>query len=316
MRRPSAICYGLSAICIFSVGSFVGYAAESSRDPNRIAGYIFGQPVPAGNYDFAKRVASLFPRPWEEQASPEQRERAIWDALILHFESFRRKITVSDEALTTRIDSVLKGDQQSFTRASDPSAYARWTNERLGEDVELFENQMRYLLQIDQLQEAMRTSFNVAVTEEELRQEFLNEQHHVGGEMVSFGDQAAAQAFYEQVKDPKAWDAMKAKGEEKVRPVSLMTLEAYMDLWAIPKGQIYAFHALPIGSVGPPMPFGANEWCVFRLLDKRTGNLAEFPKHRESYVEQITTKKQHEELKKWVENLKASANLQILPLSS
>ena len=294
-----------------------GHAATTttSVDPTRAVGYIFGQPVPAGNYYFAKRVSYMFPQPREENATSEDRERYIWEALILHFESFRRNVTVTNDLLGRRIDSVLKGDGKTFTRAQDPAAYAAWVKERLNEDVETFENQMRYLLQIDQLKDDMRNSFEVTVTEEEMQQEFLNEQNHIGGEMVSFPTRAEAQTFYEQYHDPKAWDAMKAEGKVRVRPVSLMTLEAYMDLWAIPKDQLYAFHASPIGAIGTPMPFGTKEWCVYRLLDKRVGDLKDFPARRDSYYQQIKMKKQYEALTKWVEDLKASAQLKILPQS-
>ena len=295
-------------------------AAEERSSPvqpstEQIAGYIFGVPVPVGNYYFAKRVFYTFPHPWEEGLSDADRERAIWEALILHYESFRREIAVSDEELNRRINSVLKGDKQSFTRSGDPEAYRQWVKEKLNEDVDLFENQMRYLLQVDKLKDQVRQSLPVTVTEEEMHQEFLNEKNHVGGEMVTFDKKEDAQAFYEQVKEPAAWEAMKAKGDYKVQPVSLMTLEAYMDLWGIPKEQMYAFHAMELGSIGPPMPFGTKQWCVYRLLDKRTGDLKDFPKERDAYVQQLTTKKQYEDLKRWIEKLKTSANLNIVPLA-
>ena len=174
---------------------------------------------------------------------------------------------------------------------------------------------MRYLLQIDQLKDQVRESMPIDITEDELRQEFLNEKNHVGGEMVTFEAKEDAQAFYEQVRDPAAWEAMKAKGDRTVRPVSMMTLEAYMDLWGIAKDQMYAFHALPLGTVGPPMPFG-QQWCVYRLLEKRTGDLAEFPKERDSYVQQLKARKQYEGVKRWTEELKTSAHLKIVPLST
>ena len=280
----------------------------------QVVGFIFGMPVPAGNYAFAKRVTYTFPHPWEEDASSEDRERFIWQALILHYESFRRGVSVSEAALEQRINGVLKHQQQTISRSQDPAAYAHWVTDTLHEDVELFENQMRYLLQIDTLKDQMRQSFTITVTDEEMHEEFLNEQHHVGGEMVTFETQGEAEAFYQQVKEPAHWDAMKARGEHRVRPVSLMTLEAYMDLWGIPKDQMYAFHAMAIGSIGPPMPFG-KQWCVYRLLDKRTGDLKDFPARRQAYDAQLKAKKQYEALKRWVDDLVASAKLQVLPLT-
>lgn len=146
-------------------------AGAPSLEP--IAGYIFGVAVPAGHYAFAKRVSSLFPRPWEENLTGAERERAIWEALILHYESFRRNVTVSDEELTTRIDSVLQSQQQPFTKTGDPAAYERWVKETFGEGIEQFENQMRYLCQIDKLKDDVRESLAVTVTEEEMQDEAL-----------------------------------------------------------------------------------------------------------------------------------------------
>jgi hypothetical protein len=298
-----------------SVGRDLPPAAAPQPAPSAdqaVAGYIFDVPVPLSNYYFAKTVSYRFPHPWEEGLAGAERERAIWEALILHYESFRRGVSLDDQEMEDGINGVLRAQGQTFTRQGDPAAYAAWVLEKVGEDVALFENQMRYLFQIAKLKDQVREGFSVPVTEEEMQQEFLNEQHHVGGEMVMFDTPAEAQTFYEAHRDPAAWEAMKAAGTPAVRPVSLMTLEAYMDLWSIPKDQMYAFHGLEIGTVGPPMPFGPKQWCVYRLLDKRTGNLGEFPAQREAYRRQLTTKKQYEALKQWVEELKAAARLRVV----
>jgi len=277
---------------------------------NRIVGYIFGVPVPAGNYYFAKLVSRRFPRPWEERASPEDLERSIWEALILHYEAFRQGVTLSEEQLEERINGVLRSQQQSFARHGDPAAYDTWVKETVGEDVELFEHQMRYLFTVDVLKERMRESFAVTVTEDEMQQEFLNEHHHIAGEMAVFDAREEADAFYQGVREPAQWEAMNAKGDTAVRPVSMMTLEAYIDLWGVSKDQAYALHALEIGSVGPPMPFG-KQWCVYRLLEKRTGDVQDFPAKRDSYLKQLQAKKQYAKLVEWLEALKASAKLVI-----
>ncbi len=147
---------------------------------------------------------------------------------------------------------------------------------------ELFENQIRYLLQNRKLKDQVFQEQRVIVTEEEVKQQFLNEKHHVGGELVVLDTKDEAEAFYEEAKDPIHWEAMKAQGTRRVRPVSLMNLQAIINLWGVPKEQIYAFHAMNLGSVGPPMPFG-KKWGVFRLLEKRTGDLKDFPNERDAY---------------------------------
>ena len=318
-RPSSAIIRVLMALACFALLPQPAFAADrsifSEQSPEQIAGYIFGVSVPVGNYYFAKRVSYMFPHPQEERAGAAEREQFIWEALILHYEAFRQGMTVSDAQLEERINNVLSNQKQSFTRGGDPKAYADWVKKTVGEDVELFENQMRYLLTIDLFKDRRRESFPVTVTEEEMRQEFLNEKNHVGGEMAVFDAKEEAQAFYERVRDPSRWEDAKASGEPPIKPVAMMTLEAYMDLWTIPKEQIYAFHAMEIGSVGPPMPFGTKQWCVYRLLDKRTGDLKDFPKERGAYDRQLKSRKQYDTLKRWIEDLKANAKLKVVPLT-
>ena len=293
-------------------------AAQASSAPaapaapaEQIAGAIFNVPVPIGNYAFAKRVSYMFPRPWEERLSGEERERAIWEALILHYESFRRGIEVSDEEMERRIDSVLKDQKQSFARAGDPAAYAAWVKDALGEEVAHFENQMRYLYQIDKLRDQVRDSLPVTNTEPELQDEFLSERHHVGGDYVLFDSQAEAEAFYGAMTAPGTWEAAKAKDPNFSKPFGLITVQAIIDLWSVPKVQAFAFHALPLGTVAPPMPFGTKQWGVFRLLEKRTGDLAEFAPQRAAYDAKLTAKKRYVGLQQWIKAFVASAHLTI-----
>ena len=264
-----------------------------------------------GNYYFAKRVSYMFPRPWEENLTGDARESAMWDQLLMHYESFRRGIEVTDAEMEQGINRVLNSQQQTFRRGQDAEAYAHWVKEKLGEEVQQFENQMRYLFQIDKLRDTVRPSLPVTVTEQEMQQEFLNEHHHVGGEFVLLDTKEQAEAFYLQVKAPGAWDVEKTKDPSRFRPFATITLEAIIDLWGVPKEQIYAFHAMELNSVGAPTPFG-KQWVVCRLLEKRTGDLQDFPKERDAYYEQLKSRKQHEAFNRWFEELKAAAHLQVL----
>jgi len=168
----------------------------------RIAGEIFGTPVSVDNYYFAKRVAAMFARPWGASDLPEaEREPVIWESLILHYEAFRRGVNATEEELETMINELLRSYDKPFGRRDDPDAYRRWVVETLYEAVELFENQIRYVIQIRKVKDQVLQEQRVTATEEEMQQEFLNEQHHVGGEMVVFDTKEQAQALYEQVKE-------------------------------------------------------------------------------------------------------------------
>jgi hypothetical protein len=286
--------------------------AEAAVQATGLAGELFGQPVPLANYYFAKRVAYTFPSPWGAADLPEdQREARVWESLILHFEAFRRGITAEESEIEQMVDSLLKNAEQPFTRRSDPAAYAKWVQETLQHDTTLLENQIQFVIQIRKLKDRLLEEQPVSeATEAELQKEFLNEQHHVGGEMVTFDAKAAAVAFYAAHQTGAQWEALKAAGTPPVRPVSLMTVEAYVDLWSIPQATMDAFHALPEGSIYGPLPFG-KQWCVYRLLEKRTGDLAEFPAKRDSYVQQVTMKQKYESRNQWIEAFKRSANLKI-----
>ena len=50
---------------------------------------------------------------------------------------------------------------------------------------------------------------------------------------------------------------------------------------------------MSLGSVGPPLPFG-KKWGVFRLLEKRTGDLRDFPKARDHYSRHVEQKKKYQ----------------------
>ena len=292
-------------------------AAFSAQEPQgavsanlEIAGEIFGIPVSINNYRFAKRVAYTFHHPQgAANLSEQEKEKYAWNSLILHYEAFQRGIEVPEEELSQQINQFLKEQNVSWTRGSDPEAYREWVQENLRSDVQFFENQIRFLLEIKEVKDQVFESLDPEVAEEELKQEFLNEQHHVGGEMVVFETKEEADAFYEKARRRKAWERIKKRGDHNVRPVSLMTLEAYMDLWSIPKEKIYAFHAMKIGKVGPPMPFGKKKWTVYRLGKKKVADLADFPKRRDYYVKQIKVRKKWDELSVWIENLWSSANL-------
>jgi hypothetical protein len=289
--------------------------APAHAGPDGIAGKIFGVPVSMGNYAFAKRVAATFPRPWGAADLPEaEREPVVWENLILHYEGFRRGITATEDELDAAVNELLKDQQQGLNRRGQPDAYRRWVSQTLRQDVELFENQVRYLVEIRKLKDHVLGQQRVAVTEAEIRQEFLGDQHHVGGELVVFPTRSAAESFYQEVKDPGRWDAMKARGAPAVRPVSPMAVTAIVDLWGVPRDQILAFHAMSPGSVGPPMPFG-RQWAVGRLLEKRTGDLRDLPRERDHYAKRVERKKKHQALEQWVEALKRAARPEIFVTS-
>ncbi|HEX9780009.1 MAG TPA: peptidylprolyl isomerase [bacterium] len=317
LRIAALACVALLSGCGGSDTDSPGAAPEEPRpaaaraaEPE-FAGRIFGVPVSVGNYSFAKRVALMYSPPFGmAHAAPERQEEHIWRQLVLHYEAFRRGIEATDEELNELAGQFLSANGQTFTREGDPDAYARWTEESLGLDPEHLDNQLAYLIAIRALKHQVLEGIEVEVTEEEMRREFLNEQRHVGGAMVTFETREEAEAFVRRAGTSESWDVMAAAGGVEVRPVSLMTLEAYIDLWGVSQEQMDALHALETGGVGPPMPFGT-QWCVFRVLEKRDEDPEEFPARRDDLLRQLEHRKRAAALEAWINDLEAQAAVEI-----
>jgi hypothetical protein len=242
--------------------------------------------------------------------TPEQMEKHIWHNLVLSFEASRRQIELTPEEFDQWVDSVLQVLELPFTRTQEPEKYKAWVQDTLKQSVELFENQMRYLAQIEKLKREMIKEMQVTVTEEEMIEDFMSVGNHVGGEFLLFKTKEEADDFYQKHRDAAAWESYKSENSDKIRPFHPITVQAIVDLWGVPRQQINAFHALPIGTVGEPMPFGA-DWGVFRLLEKRTGEMANFEKERENVKKRVEIRKQYQARDAWVDNLDERAQIKV-----
>lgn len=138
-----------------------------------IAGELFGVPVPMSNFYFSMRVAATFGTPWGAiPRTPEKLQERTWDDLLLSFEAFRRNITVGDEELEAEISKSLEGYKVEFDWKQDKEAYEEWVQTTLNEPAELFENQMKHLVQLKKLQQEILDSIEPIITEEEISQDF------------------------------------------------------------------------------------------------------------------------------------------------
>lgn len=288
-------------------------APASSAQPaaNEIAGEIFGVPVPMGNYYFAERVHGTFQSPEERKMTPAEMEKNVWHNLILSYQASIKKIEVTQKEFDEWTDSVLTVLDLKFTRTKDPEKYKAWVNDTLKETVELFENQMRYMATIEKLKREMVKEMQVTVSEDDMKADFMNTENHVGGDYTLFDTKKEADDFYAAHHDTAAWEKYKTENSDKVKPFMLITLQAIIDLWGVPRDQINEFHDLPLGTVGKPLPFGS-KWGVFRLLDKRTGDLKDFEPQREKLKQRVEARKKYEARNDWLEEIDKQANLKVL----
>jgi len=285
-------------------------SAQAPLQPGEIAGEIFGVPIPMNNYYFAKRVHLTFKDDEALKFTPEQMEDYVFANLIYSFEANKRGIKVTDEEMDQWIDSVLQAVNVKIEHKKDPEAYKKWVTESLKSEVIFFENQMRYLAEIEKLKREMVKEMKVEVSEEEMLEDFMNIQNHVGGEYTLFDTKEEADAFYDKYKNQLDWDAMKKEKPDLVKPFSLITIQAIIDLWGVPKEEINAFHQLALGSVGKPLPFG-KKWGVFRLMEERTGKPEDYVAKKEDNRKRVEIRKQYKARDQWLKDIIKEANLKI-----
>jgi hypothetical protein len=302
-------------IWIFLIGGiFFSCAQEPPAEaPQNAAGKIFGVEVPLQNYYFAKRALMIFGTPWGgSPRSPQEIEQRVWENLILSYEAYRRDIKVSQQELEEEIAKTLKSEKVDFDWKKDKQAYEKWLRERLNEGIELFENQLRYLIQIKKLRQQVLDSIKPQVGEEEAYQEFLNEYNTLSLELAEFDTKKEAEAFYEQLaKDSAVWEQKRKSSPKIFKKPGFVALEFLMDMWKIPKDDLYKMLDYEIGTIYPPAIIYGGKYAVFRILKKRLADKDKFPKLRDSYYKQIEMKKKYKGWQEWLEKFKASADIDI-----
>lgn len=280
-------------------------------DNSDVAGEFFGIPVSMDNYRFAKAAAMIFGAKWgPEPATHQEREDRVWEDLLLSYEAFRRQVVVEQSELEEEIQKLLQAEKVSFDWRKDKESYDKWVKERLNEPKELFENQLKHLIQLDKLRKQVAEGIEPHVTEEEAYQKYLNQYNTLGVEFVRFDELKEAEAFYKRMKNPKLWEKEAKKNPKFALRPGFVSLEFLIEIWKIPKTDAYAMLNLPESSVYKPTPVYKG-YGVFRTLQKRVAEEGKFPELRASYMEQVKKIKQYEGLKEWIERIKMDAHIKV-----
>lgn len=306
----------LKLICFFlllALFCFVpnAYSQEGAPQQNYI-GEIFKNPVPVNNYNFVRSVLAVFGNSWGPTPQTEQEfQDCAWEQLVLSYEAYRRNITVSQQELEEEITRTLASEKGAFDWKKDKILYTAKVKEKTGEPVELFENQLRHLLQLKKLRAQVMDSFNPEVSDDEAYQEFLNEYNTLGMELVQFDEAKDAEEFYKQVsKRPKSWDKEKKNRPNDFKRPGFVSLEFLMDMWKIPRETAFKMMQMKVNSVHPPSLIYKG-YGVFRVLEKREAEVVKYPELKNSYLEQIKSKKKYQSLQDWIKTLKKQADIKI-----
>ena len=300
----------LAVSCAFAQENKIG-------QKNKFIGEFSGwkDQVPWSNYYFVKSAIIVFGTKWGATPQTEQElEDRVWEQLVLSYEAFRREIKVEDKELEEEIDKLIKAEKVSFDWKKDKEAYAAWVKEKTKEKVELFQNQLSHMIQLEKLRKVLLDNFKVNVTEEEAKNEFINEYNTIELELKQFDQLKDAEAFYKKMQDSLLWEAAVKKDPKFAQHPGFVSFEFLINMWKIPKDDLYKMLEMDIDSIYPPIPVYKG-YGVIRILKKRPADPAEFPKVRESYLKQVEMIKKYEQLSGWLKKIKDEAGIKLHPVS-
>jgi hypothetical protein len=308
----------LTVLCAMILScAFAADQARVADQGDELIGEFSGwqTPVALTNYYVVKGAIIVFGTRWGTSPQTEQElEDRVWEQLVLSCEAFRQGVKVEDKELEDEIDKMLKAEKVSFDWKKEKDAFASWVRDKTKENVELFQNQLRHLIQLEKLRKKMLDTFKPQVTETEARNEFINEYNTIELELKQFDQLKEAEVFYKKMKNPKLWVEAGKKDPKFAQHPGFVSFEFLINMWKIPKDDLYKMLGMDIDSVYHPIPVYKG-YGVIRILKKRAADPAEFPKVRDSYFKQVEMIKKYEELNAWLNKLKVQAEIRIYPKS-
>jgi hypothetical protein len=269
--------------------------------------------VPMSNYYFVKGAVAIFGTKWgPAPTTPQELDDAVWDQLVLSYESFRRNIEVTDDALNKEISKVLETEKVTFDWQKDKAVYGAWVKEKLNISVETFQNFLKHLLQLENLRNQVLEEFKPAVTEAEAHAEFIIEHNTIELELAQFDELKDAQDYYKKMQDPKLWEEQNAKDPKYYKHPGFVSFEFLKFMWKLPEEDLNKMLKMDDNSIYQPIPVYKG-YGVCRILKRRPAVEEDFPKYKDSYMKQVEMNKKYEMLKAWQKKLKDDVGVVIYP---
>lgn len=286
--------------------------AQGEQERPEFVGELFGIKVPVGNYIFIRGVLAVFGNQWGPQAKNEEGlAEQIWEQLLLSYEAHRLGITISQYELEEEVRGLLGSEKVDFDYKTDREAYSKWVKDKTNEDIELFENQLRHLLQIRKLRQEITDSVKPEVTKKEAYQEFLNERNSLSLELFQFDNEKEAKDFYQRVRRKRGlWDEEREKGDLVFQKTGLVALEFLIEIWKLPKDAVYDMMKAKLGRIYGPSPIYKG-YGVFKVIEKKVAEKNTFPKFKAYYYNQIRERKRKIGYNDWFQSLRQEAKIKI-----
>ncbi len=309
MKLHLKICLITFLLCCLTCLSFFSVAEVAREDylKANVVGKAFGREVSGREFSYYFKTSSLFTRLGKKDRSEEETIQETWENLIFRQEAGNLNITISREELEEEIKRLVS--EKNIEHGS--KEYRIWVIGQLKEGVDVFEQRIEDLLIINKFMK-IKTNPEVSVTEEEMKQKFLNQYNSFESEYIRFENEEKAEEFFEKVKqNSRLWKdtytKKRAEGQKGAAWINVMSLEALIDLWKIPKDDAYRILSHKEGDFIVAKFFYGD--AVFRLLRKKEADVEKYNEKKQKYYrDMLTSRKKRKIIKDYFEDLLERAN--------
>lgn len=255
---------------------------------SEVVGEAFGLPVSRDGFLYYYKTASIFTRSGkQEERTDDDIQQEAWQNLIFAREARNLGIEITRQEVLEEVNRLLSEKRVEYGGKD----YTVWVLNNFGENPETFEHRIEDLLTINRFLK-MKLDPDVTVTAEEMKEKFLNEYNSFESEYILFGNEKDAKEFVEKVKhDPRLWfdtyQAKKSLGQKGASWINIMSLEALIDLWKIPKEEAQRIlNSKPGDFIAAKNYYGD---AAVRLLYARKADLKDYDEAKQQYYRKMLT---------------------------
>jgi len=278
---------------------------------DNIVGEAFGESVTREEFLYYYKTAMIFTRSGDKEGNQtertdEKRRQEAWQNLVFTKEAKLLGIKVDKEEVIAELKRLLS--EKNIEYGSDK--YNVWVLSTFGEVKEVFEQRIENLLLVDKFVK-IKMNAEVSVTEKEVKDKFLDQYNSFESEYILFGNANEAKDFVQQLRKnlklwKDTWDQKKSLGQKGASWINIMSQEALIGLWKIPREDAYrVFNSNEGDFIAAKNYYGD---VVFRLLFKRKADLKEYDAKKQEYYQMLIQSKKYEIVKGYFDELFKRAN--------
>ncbi|MFH2145815.1 MAG: hypothetical protein ABII75_07315 [Candidatus Omnitrophota bacterium] len=264
---------------------------------------------------------------YEEITRPAEKDaldKLIWQDLIFSYEADKLKIELSDEEMDKAITIFLREHKQYFKWKEDEEKLKSWVKENIGEELDDFKKQMTYLAKIDTLIQKIHKGEKVKIDEDAYQKlleekgsidqaygKFIEEYSVTAKDVFYFGSLKDAREFYKKIgRRAGSWEDKRRKEPDIFKRPGFVALDFLINMWGFKKEDAYKMLDKEVDLFYPPAPIYKG-YGVFKILEIRLAQDADFEKRKEYYFQRVKDIKKYEAYRAWVGNFKKEANIKI-----